>query len=192
IAFLVEDGSRRALVDTGAGELFGPGLGGKLPASLVAVGCRPEQVDDILITHVHTDHSGGLVVGGKLGFPNATVHVAREDADLFLDPSNAERAGYIGTISSRPRRRWARVAGTRRSPPFPPDPDPPRDHSDPDPRPPPRQQRLPPRERRGPDRILGRPDPRRPGPVPQALDHNPLRRRPRRGGPPAGGPVRPG
>jgi glyoxylase-like metal-dependent hydrolase (beta-lactamase superfamily II) len=43
---------------------------------------------------VHTDHSGGLVVGGKLGFPNATVHVAREDADFFLDPSNAERAGY--------------------------------------------------------------------------------------------------
>jgi glyoxylase-like metal-dependent hydrolase (beta-lactamase superfamily II) len=94
IAFLVEDGSRRVLVDTGAGELFGPGLGGKLPASLVAVGCRPEQVDDILITHVHTDHSGGLVVGGRLGFPNATVHVAREDADFFLDPSNAERAGY--------------------------------------------------------------------------------------------------
>src|SRR5262249_5196506 len=87
-------GSGRGRVDTGAGELFGPGLGGKLPASLVAVGCRPEQVDDILITHVHTDHSGGLVVGGKLVFPNATVHVAREDADFFLDPSNAERAGY--------------------------------------------------------------------------------------------------
>lgn len=62
IAFLLEDGSRRVLVDTGAGELFGPGLGGKLPAGLVAVGCRPEQVDDILITHVHTDHSGGLVL----------------------------------------------------------------------------------------------------------------------------------
>jgi glyoxylase-like metal-dependent hydrolase (beta-lactamase superfamily II) len=93
-AFLVEDDSRRVLVDTGAGELFGPGLGGKLPVSLIAVGCRPEQVDDILITHVHTDHFGGLVVGGKLGFPNATVHVAREDADFFLEPSNAERAGY--------------------------------------------------------------------------------------------------
>src|SRR5262249_21925034 len=87
-------GSGRGRVDTGAGELFGPGLGGKLPASLDAVGYRPEQVNDILITHVHTDHSGGLVVGGKLGFPNATVHVAREDADFFLDPTNAERAGY--------------------------------------------------------------------------------------------------
>jgi predicted metal-dependent RNase len=58
IALLVEDESRRVLVDTGAGELFGPGLGGKLPPGLVAVGCRPEQVDDILITHVRTDHSG--------------------------------------------------------------------------------------------------------------------------------------
>src|SRR5262249_30171412 len=73
---------------------FGPGLGGKLSASLVTNGCRPEQVDHILITHVHTDHSGGLVVGDKLGFPNATVHIAREDAEFFLDPSNGERAGY--------------------------------------------------------------------------------------------------
>src|SRR5262249_18696374 len=48
------------------------------------------------------------------------------------------------------------------------------------------------RGRGGPDRILGRPDPRRPGPVPQALDHVQLRRRPLRGGPPASGPVRPG
>lgn len=93
-AFLVDTGSRLVLVDTGAGELFGPGLGGKLPASLRAAGYGPEQVDDILITHVHTDHSGGLAVGGRMQFPNATVHVGKPDVDFFLDPGNAARTGY--------------------------------------------------------------------------------------------------
>jgi len=82
-AYLIEDGSRRILVDTGSGELFGPGNGGKLVASLAAVGVTPEQIDHILITHVHTDHSGGLTLGGRLTFPNATVHVSPAGADFF-------------------------------------------------------------------------------------------------------------
>lgn len=93
-AFLIEDGARRILVDTGSGELFGPGNGGKLVASLTSVGVRPEQIDDILITHVHTDHSGGLMRNGQRTFPNATVHVAKADVDFFLDPGNAARTGY--------------------------------------------------------------------------------------------------
>lgn len=93
-AYLIEDGARRILVDTGSGELFGPGNGGKLVARLAAIGVKPEQIDDILITHVHTDHSGGLTLGGRLTFPNATVHVSRADADFFLDIGNAAKTGY--------------------------------------------------------------------------------------------------
>jgi glyoxylase-like metal-dependent hydrolase (beta-lactamase superfamily II) len=91
--FLIELGARRVLVDTGAGELFGPGNGGKLVAALAATGVHPAQIDDVLITHVHSDHIGGLVVGGKMQFPNATVHVGKPDVDFFLDPGNAERTG---------------------------------------------------------------------------------------------------
>lgn len=92
--FAIEAGPRLALVDTGAGELFGPGNGGKLISSLNAAGFRPEQITDILITHVHTDHSGGLVVEGQNQFPNATVHVGQPDVEFFLDPANAARTGY--------------------------------------------------------------------------------------------------
>jgi glyoxylase-like metal-dependent hydrolase (beta-lactamase superfamily II) len=93
-AFLFPLPDRLVLVDTGSGELFGPGNGGKLVASLAAVGCRPEQITDILITHVHTDHSGGLVQGGRRVFPNATVHVGQPDVDFFLDPGNSAKFGY--------------------------------------------------------------------------------------------------
>ena len=45
-AFVIDTGSQVLLVDTGAGELFGLGNGGKLPASLAAAGYAPEDVDD--------------------------------------------------------------------------------------------------------------------------------------------------
>lgn len=91
--FLLDMGSKFVLVDTGSGELFGPGYGGKLMESLSAAGVAPEKITDILITHVHTDHTGGLVHGGGLAFPNATVHVGKPDVDFFLDRANAAKSG---------------------------------------------------------------------------------------------------
>lgn len=89
-AYVIDDGPRVVLIDSGAGELFGS-VAGKLPDSLAAAGYRPEQVSDILITHIHTDHSGGLTRGGKMLFPNATVHVNQADVDFFLDRANLSK-----------------------------------------------------------------------------------------------------
>lgn len=91
--FLLDMGGRLVLVDTGSGELFGPGYGGKLMDSLSGAGVAPEKITDILITHVHTDHTGGMVRGGHLAFPNATVHVGKPDVDFFLDRANAAKSG---------------------------------------------------------------------------------------------------
>jgi len=90
-AFLINTGSKLVLIDTGAGALFGPTLG-KLLANLKASGYQPEQVDDILITHMHPDHVGGLVANGALVFPNAVVHADKRDADFWLSQAQMEKA----------------------------------------------------------------------------------------------------
>lgn len=90
-AYLINTGSKLVLVDAGAAGLFGPTLG-QLLSNLKASGYQPEQVDEIVITHMHGDHVGGLVLDGKLVFPNATVHADRHDADFWLSQANLDKA----------------------------------------------------------------------------------------------------
>ncbi len=103
--FLVNTGSKLVLVDTGAGVLFGPTVG-KLLANLKASGYRPEQVDEVYITHMHPDHIGGLVVNGKAAFPNAIVRASQQEADYWLSKAHMDAApaeaksGYQSAMSS--------------------------------------------------------------------------------------------
>ncbi|WP_420991724.1 MBL fold metallo-hydrolase [Cupriavidus sp. 30B13] len=89
--FLIDTGQRRILVDTGAGELFGP-LTGRLAENLRAAGYDLGDIDDILLTHIHGDHSGGLSIGGQRVFPNAVVHVDQRDPALWLSAEAEARA----------------------------------------------------------------------------------------------------
>lgn len=82
-AFLVNTGTRLVLIDTGAGALYGDCCG-KLLANLRAAGYSPEQVDVVLLTHLHKDHVGGILADGRPAFPNAVVRAAQPDADYWL------------------------------------------------------------------------------------------------------------
>jgi len=83
-AFLINPGATLILVDAGAGELFGPHSGGRFIANLRAAGYQPEQIDAVLLTHIHADHSGGLRLGGRRVFPHALVYVDKHDPDFWL------------------------------------------------------------------------------------------------------------
>jgi glyoxylase-like metal-dependent hydrolase (beta-lactamase superfamily II) len=102
--FLINSGSKLILVDTGAGTLFAPTLG-KLLTNLKASGYRPEQVDEIYITHMHGDHVGGLSADGKPVFPNAIVRAAQQEADFWLSKAHMDAApqdrkdGFQGAMS---------------------------------------------------------------------------------------------
>lgn len=90
-AYLVNTGSKLVLIDSGAGNLFGPTLG-NLVNNLKAAGYQPEQVDEIYITHMHADHVGGLMAGDKLAFPNAIVRADKRDAEFWLSQANLDAA----------------------------------------------------------------------------------------------------
>lgn len=90
-AFLINTGTKLVLVDTGAGGLFGPMLG-KFVTNLKAAGYTPDQIDDVLITHMHGDHIGGLVTNGQRTFPNAVVHADKHDAGYWLDKAQMDKA----------------------------------------------------------------------------------------------------
>ncbi len=90
-AFLIQLEGKLILIDAGSAELVGP-TANKLPDSLRAVGVQPEQITDIFLTHIHPDHSGGLMEGNKRVFPNAIVHVDKREVDYWFDQAIAEKA----------------------------------------------------------------------------------------------------
>src|SRR3989442_2991858 len=90
---LVNTGKQLILVDAGAGTWFGGGALGRLVGSLRSAGYTPEEVDIVLVTHLHSDHVGGLTTqDGKRVFTNADVYVAKPESDFWLSPEVAAKA----------------------------------------------------------------------------------------------------
>lgn len=91
-AFLINTGSKLVLIDTGTGGKLDDSPyfrgAGRLLANLRAAGYRPDQVDEVYITHLGPDHIGGLTHGTKRTFPNATLRAAKNEVEGFLNPRN--------------------------------------------------------------------------------------------------------
>jgi glyoxylase-like metal-dependent hydrolase (beta-lactamase superfamily II) len=90
-AFLIKYEDKLVLVDAGSSELVGP-TAGKLPQSLRAAGAPPESITDVFVTHIHPDHTGGLMKGNTKVFPNATIHIDKREVDYWFNKSIAASA----------------------------------------------------------------------------------------------------
>lgn len=90
-AYLIEHEGRVIAVDAGADALFGP-TAGKYADLLDAAGYAPDRVDTLLFTHLHPDHIGGAIAGGRAAFPNAEAVVAEADHAFWTSASEQAAA----------------------------------------------------------------------------------------------------
>lgn len=88
--YLVRDGDQLVLIDTGPASIFN--TTGALPSALDSVGVKPEDIDAIIVTHLHMDHISGLVAGGRKVFPNAEVYADVRDVNYWTDPAKRASA----------------------------------------------------------------------------------------------------
>lgn len=98
-AFLIQGLGRNALVDTGSAGNFGPDAG-RFLESLAATGVTPDEIDTIFLTHLHSDHYGGLRNQmGEPAFPKARLAVSTvewqgvHEKGLIAKMSDEDRAG---------------------------------------------------------------------------------------------------
>ncbi|MGM9713124.1 MAG: MBL fold metallo-hydrolase [Prevotella sp.] len=82
---LMRTGGRNILIDTGLGAPFS-----QLRRELQAEGLESGDIDIILLTHLHNDHIGGMMAGGKPVFTNATVYINRLEAEAWLAMDNTK------------------------------------------------------------------------------------------------------
>jgi glyoxylase-like metal-dependent hydrolase (beta-lactamase superfamily II) len=86
--YLVFAADRLILVDTGVGpDPTGSFKGGVLRSSLRTHGVHPEDITDVLFTHLHADHIGWATQDGKPFFPNAVYRCDRRDWVHFMSPA---------------------------------------------------------------------------------------------------------
>ncbi len=105
---LLETGDRKILVDTGIGDKqdakfrrhFEPHGAATLLSSLADRGLQPEEITDVLLTHLHFDHVGGAVRQTEKGdlvttFPNARYWSNQIHWDWALQPNEREAASFL-------------------------------------------------------------------------------------------------
>ncbi|HMC53253.1 MAG TPA: MBL fold metallo-hydrolase [Acidimicrobiales bacterium] len=84
--FLVRAADRVVLVDAGVGRSIPPFEGGRLLDSLAAHGVSPDEVTDVVFTHLHFDHVGWATRQGAIVFPKATYRCDERDWAHFVGP----------------------------------------------------------------------------------------------------------
>lgn len=102
-SLLIDVPGRRFLVDVGMGEKWSEKqreIYAIRNAPMKVWGFDPLTITDIILTHLHFDHAGGITSyqddgSVKLSFPHATIHLQHANWEHARNPSPKDRASYI-------------------------------------------------------------------------------------------------
>lgn len=91
-SLVVEAGPRKAIVDLGCGDQWDEKL-----RAIYGIETSPTKVADItdvIVTHLHFDHIGGIATAGRPTYPEARHWVSRANYVHARGPGPKERASY--------------------------------------------------------------------------------------------------
>jgi glyoxylase-like metal-dependent hydrolase (beta-lactamase superfamily II) len=107
---LIIDGERKILVDMGMGNWHAPDFvdryGIEEPdfdfnSGLATLKLTTDDITDVIVTHLHFDHSGGLVCkqGREIGltFSNASIWVQKRHWQWAQNPCRKDRGNFLDT-----------------------------------------------------------------------------------------------
>jgi glyoxylase-like metal-dependent hydrolase (beta-lactamase superfamily II) len=112
---VVRDGARTVLVEAGIGAFFGPEMRVRfgvqeerhvLLEQLAAIGIAPDQIDVVVLSHLHFDHAGGVLAAHRdgqplsLAFPRAHYVAGRTAFQRAQRPHPRDRASFVPELPS--------------------------------------------------------------------------------------------
>lgn len=107
---LVQEGGRTVLLEAGIGAFFAPDLRRRfgvqedrhvLLDNLAALGVKPDDIDVVVLSHLHFDHAGGVLSAYREGapaglvFPRAHYVVGEQAWQRALRPHARDRASFV-------------------------------------------------------------------------------------------------
>ena len=104
IAVLLQQGDKKILIDTGVGFSESPIIvrgnsvffKGMLHQLLQQENIRKDDITDVIITHFHPDHIGGIFSEqNKLNFPNAQFHMHEDEWNYWHSPGADNQPGQF-------------------------------------------------------------------------------------------------
>jgi glyoxylase-like metal-dependent hydrolase (beta-lactamase superfamily II) len=116
-ALLIQHAGKNWLLEAGIGAFFEPKLAARfgvenpnvheLLQNLNQLGVKESDIDYVILSHLHFDHAGGLLVsyeeaqahGERLLFPNATYIVGKEAWKRALNPHSRDKASFIPKLN---------------------------------------------------------------------------------------------